>query len=70
MEGLSKEKLKWMKEAGVEEFAKPMKYFQGMDHLFSEDYIKNTPLEILQERHGKRTLKNISRFSDGKEINR
>lgn len=45
---LSKEKQKWMKEVGIKEFEKPMKYYLGANCLFSEEYIKETPLEELK----------------------
>lgn len=53
MEEISKEKLEWMEKIGVKKFDKPMIYHLGTNELFSEDYIKNTPLEKLKERHGK-----------------
>lgn len=47
-EGISLEKLAWMKEVGIGEFDKPMKYYTRFGHVYSEDYIKNTPLEKIK----------------------
>jgi hypothetical protein len=46
---ISEEKLKWMKEVGIQEFARPMKY-HIYGWLLSEEYIKETPLEELKAR--------------------
>ncbi|WP_461614335.1 hypothetical protein [Clostridium sp. Marseille-QA1073] len=56
-QGISKEKLEWMKEVGIKEFDKPMKYYRGMSWLYSEDHIKNTPLEELKRKYDKRLIK-------------
>ena len=53
---ISKEKLEWMKEVGMNEFKKPMKYYVGLNNVFSEEYIKNTPLEVLKARCNKTML--------------
>lgn len=53
---ISKEKLEWMKEVGIKEFAKPMKYHAGTNWLYSEEYIKNTPLEELKRKYDKRLV--------------
>jgi hypothetical protein len=51
MEGISEEKRQWMKEVGMKEFDKPIKYYIGVNHLYSVEYIKNTPLEELKEKY-------------------
>ncbi|MCY8562172.1 hypothetical protein P9D51_23105 [Bacillus sonorensis] len=49
MKGISQEKLEWMKEVGIKEFEKPVKFYSNFNkHLFSEDYIKTTPLEEIK----------------------
>lgn len=48
MKGISQEKIDWMKEVGIKEFEKPMQYSSKFGHLYSEDYIKNTPLEKIK----------------------
>lgn len=48
MKEISKEKLEWMEEVGIKEFKKPMKYFYGTDQVFSEEYVRDTPLEELK----------------------
>jgi hypothetical protein len=45
---LSKEKQEWMKQIGMKEFHRPMKYYLGANCLFSEEYIRETPLEELK----------------------
>ncbi|MEK5096693.1 hypothetical protein [Bacillus sp. FSL W8-0848] len=48
-DGISQEKLEWMKKAGIKAFEKPMKFYSAFhENLFSEDYIKNTPLEEIK----------------------
>ncbi|MDN5388869.1 hypothetical protein QMZ64_15700 [Bacillus sp. LB7] len=48
-DGISQDKLEWMKKAGIKEFEKPMKFYSAFhENLFSEDYIKNTPLEEIK----------------------
>lgn len=48
-EGISQEKRDWMKEVGIKEFDKPMKFYaQHNHHHFSEEYIANTPLEKIK----------------------
>lgn len=53
---ISKEKLEWMEEIGIKEFDKPMKYHAGVNWLYSEEYIKNTPLEELKRKYDKRLV--------------
>lgn len=45
---IQQEKLEWMKSVGITEFKRPMKYSSGLGHLYSEEYIKETPLEKLK----------------------
>ena len=47
---ISKEKREWMEEVGMKEFERPMRYCL-FGHVFSGKYIKDTPLEVLKERH-------------------
>lgn len=48
-EVISQEKLDWMKEVGIKEFDKPMKFYAPYGkHYFSEEYIANTPLEKIK----------------------
>ncbi|GIO36914.1 hypothetical protein J41TS12_17750 [Paenibacillus antibioticophila] len=48
-EGISQEKLDWMKEVGIGEFDKPMKFYAPYGkHCFSEEYIANTTLEKIK----------------------
>lgn len=56
VQGISKEKLEWMEEVGIKEFDKPMKYYRGMSWLYSEEHIKNTPLEELKRKYDKRLI--------------
>lgn len=56
MTEISKEKLDWMKEVGIKEFDKPMKYYLGTNHVFSQEYIKNTPLEELIRKYDRRLI--------------
>jgi hypothetical protein len=46
---ISAEKRKWMKEVGIQEFKRPMKY-HVYGWLLSEKYIQETPLEELKAR--------------------
>ncbi|MBD7967714.1 hypothetical protein [Paenibacillus gallinarum] len=50
---LSQEKLDWMNEVGMKEFEEPMKYCLGANYVYSERYIKNTPLAVLKENYEK-----------------
>jgi len=50
MSNISEEKRKWMLEVGMKEFERPMKFYIGDNNLFSEEYIKNTPLKVLKEK--------------------
>lgn len=53
--GISQEKLDWMNEVGIKEFKKPMRFYSTCSHdLYSEDYIKSTPLEELKAGYEKR----------------
>lgn len=59
-EGISEEKRQWMESVGIREFPRPMKYYiptsstgLRIEHVYSENYIKGTPLEELQMRHMK-----------------
>ena len=45
------EKLDWLKEIGAKEFEEPMKYCVGTNCLYSEKYIRETPLEKLKIEH-------------------
>uniref|UniRef100_UPI000AA3320B hypothetical protein n=1 Tax=Paenibacillus senegalimassiliensis TaxID=1737426 RepID=UPI000AA3320B len=46
---ISPEKLDWMKEVGIKEFDKPMKFYAPRNHhLCSEEYMANTPLEKIK----------------------
>jgi|GEM_PF-2375149 len=56
MAEISKEKREWMESVGMKEFKEPMKFYIGPEFLFSEDYIKNTPLAVLQERFSERRI--------------
>ena len=47
---IPEEKLNWLKEVGVKEFERPMKYCIH-NWVLSEEYLKNTPLAELQKRH-------------------
>jgi len=51
--GLSEEKRKWMEEVGMKEFKHPMKYHNRFGGIYSEEYIKNTPLQKLKEGYEK-----------------
>lgn len=48
---LSEEKLSWLKEVGAKEFTRPMKWHIDGHHFYSEEYIKNTPLEELKKKY-------------------
>lgn len=50
---ISKEKLDWMNEVELMEFEHPMKYYSYKGMIYSEHYIKNTPLEELQAAYKK-----------------
>ena len=51
MTNISEEKRKWMQEVGMKEFENPMKFYIGANHFYSEEYIENTPLEVLKEKY-------------------
>jgi len=68
VQGISKEKLEWMEEVGIKEFDKPMKYYGGMSWLYSEEHIKNTPLEELKRKHDKRLIKSGEPIFDDNDI--
>lgn len=48
---LSEEKLVWLEEVGAREFVRPMKWHIDGHHFYSEEYIKNTPLEELKKKY-------------------
>lgn len=55
-DAISKEKLDWLKEAGIREFDEPMKYYSKCGTcLFSEKYIRETSLEDLKSKFTKIT---------------
>lgn len=54
---LSREKQEWLQEIGAKEFKEPMKYSVGGNWLYSEEYIKNTPLEELKARYDMQLIK-------------
>lgn len=56
MKEISNEKLGWLKEIGVKEFKEPMKYYLGTNWLYSEEYIRNTPLEELKAKYDMRLI--------------
>jgi len=58
MSEISKEKREWMESVGIKEFKEPMKFYIGTNYQFSEDYIKNTPLEVLKERFDESLIHN------------
>ncbi|MDT2240873.1 hypothetical protein P7H22_11645 [Paenibacillus larvae] len=60
--GLSKEKLEWMKEIGLKKFEHPMRYHTPFGHLYSEEHIRNTPLEELKAGYEK---KDTARYLKG-----
>jgi len=46
---ISEEKRQWMEEVGIVELKQPMKFLDtGSMMLYSEDYLKNTPLEEIK----------------------
>lgn len=47
---MDQEKLDWMKEVGMKEFERPMKYYLRSG-IYSEEYIANTPLEELKRKY-------------------
>lgn len=53
---IGREKLDWMKEVGLKEFERPMKYHSRFGHLYSEEHIINTPLDQLKAGY-KKTLR-------------
>lgn len=42
------EKRIWLKEAGIKEFKQSMKYYSRDGYLYSEEYIRGTPIEKLK----------------------
>jgi len=53
---LEKEKVAWLKAIRMYEHPQPVKYFYMIDYCtfsFTEDYIKNTPLEELKAEYEK-----------------
>ncbi|OAB35674.1 hypothetical protein PMSD_11720 [Paenibacillus macquariensis subsp. defensor] len=53
MKEISKEKLAWMNEIEMKEFETPMKYHTKFGQLYSEEYIRNTPLDELKAGYNK-----------------
>lgn len=47
---ISQEKLDWLKSIGAKKFDHPMTWDAGKD-LYSDEYIAETPLEVLKVRH-------------------
>ena len=41
------EKLEWLHQEGIREFKNPMKYYDSNGNLYSEEYIRKTPLVVL-----------------------
>lgn len=57
---IGQEKLDWMDDVGFIELKQPIKYLAtGSGMLYSEDYLKNTPLEDIKAGY-ERTLKRKS----------
>ncbi|MBU5440397.1 hypothetical protein KQI42_20600 [Tissierella sp. MSJ-40] len=63
---ISREKLEWMKEVGIKEFHEPMKYYFA-NHLFSENYIRETPLKKLQEEFNRSVFAH-NKFNEDGEV--
>ncbi|MFE9279382.1 hypothetical protein ACPC37_34765 [Streptomyces griseoincarnatus] len=56
---ISEEKRMWMESVGIVELKQPMKFWApDNEMLYSEDYLKNTPLEEIQAGY-ERTLKRM-----------
>ena len=55
MVGIDQEKLEWMDEVGIKPFDRPMLFYfgNGVDCVYSGEYIESTSLEELKERHKK-----------------
>lgn len=45
---ISEDKKKWLDSIGAREFKRPIKWHDRNGILFSEDYLKNTPLEQIK----------------------
>lgn len=54
---ISQEKLDWMKEVGIREFKEPAKYYAGMNYVYSEKYIAETPLSELKARYNTKLIR-------------
>jgi hypothetical protein len=54
---ISQEKLDWMKKVGIKEFEEPMKYHVGLNHVYSEKYIAETPLSELKIRYNRKLIR-------------
>jgi len=67
---ISKEKLDWMKKIGMEKFEQPMKYRLGMNMVYSEKYIRETPLDILKAKYDKRLIKQGAHTTDDNDLDR
>lgn len=62
---ISEEKRKWMESVGIVELKQPMKFWApDNEMLYSEDYLKNTPLEEIQAGY-ERTLKRKTNLDKG-----
>lgn len=62
---ISEEKRMWMESVGIVELKQPMKFWApDNEMLYSEDYLKNTPLEEIQAGY-ERTLKRKTNLDKG-----
>ncbi|RNB90189.1 hypothetical protein EDM59_01725 [Brevibacillus nitrificans] len=44
---ISEDKKKWMQAVGIRKFHRPMRYYSRAGHIYSEEHIRDTPLEEL-----------------------
>lgn len=65
--GLTEEKLQWLKEIGAKEFDRPMMWHVGVNYLFSNEFIKETSLEMLKKRFDERLVIRSDKL-DGQEV--
>lgn len=70
MNKISKEKLEWMKEIGIKEFKNPMKYYLGMNQVYSEEYISETSLEELKVKYDKRLIQKGMPIANDEDLER
>ena len=70
MKEISREKEEWLKEIGAKEFKEPMKYHLGTNWLYSERYIKETPLEELKARYNQKLIKEGEPIIDDTDLDR